>query len=43
VAAFDEKGYEGMVSVEIMSEELRALSYEEFARQAHDAAEPYWR
>jgi sugar phosphate isomerase/epimerase len=43
VAAFDDKGYDGMVSVEIMSEALRALSYEEFARQAHDAAEPYWR
>jgi sugar phosphate isomerase/epimerase len=43
VAAFDEKGYDGMVGVEIMSEELRQLSYEEFARQAHDAAAPYWR
>ena len=42
-SAFDEKGYDGMVGVEIMSEELRQLSYEEFARQAHDAAAPYWR
>jgi hypothetical protein len=32
-----------MVAVEIMSAALRQLSYEEFARQAHDAAEPYWR
>ena len=38
-----DKGYDGMVAVEIMSEALRTLSYEEFARQAHDAAEPYWR
>jgi sugar phosphate isomerase/epimerase len=43
VSVFDDKGYDGMVGVEIMSEALRALSYEEFARQAHDAAEPYWR
>lgn len=43
VAAFGQKGYDGMVGVEIMSEELRLLSYEEFAQQAHDAAAPYWR
>ena len=43
VSAFDEKGYDGMVGVEIMSEELRQLSYDEFARQAHDTAAPYWR
>jgi sugar phosphate isomerase/epimerase len=43
VSVFDDKGYDGMVGVEIMSEALRQLSYEEFARQAHDAAEPYWR
>jgi sugar phosphate isomerase/epimerase len=36
-------GYDGMVAVEIMSKALRALSYDEFARLAHDAAEPYWR
>ncbi len=36
-------GYDGMVAVEIMSEALRSLSYDEFAHQAHDAAEPYWR
>ena len=40
---FDDKGYDGMVGVEIMSEALRRLSYEEFARLAHDAAAPYWR
>jgi sugar phosphate isomerase/epimerase len=43
VSVFDDKGYDGMVGVEIMSAALRELSYEEFARQAHDAAEPYWR
>jgi len=43
VSVFAEKGYDGMVGVEIMSEQLRQLSYDEFARQAHDAAEPYWR
>jgi sugar phosphate isomerase/epimerase len=43
VSTFDEKGYDGMVGVEIMSEELRQLSYDEFARQAHDTAAPYWR
>ena len=36
-------GYGGMVAVEIMSRTLRSLSYDEFAQQAHDAAEPYWR
>lgn len=36
-------GYDGMVAVEIMSKALRSLSYDEFARRAHDAAEPYWR
>jgi sugar phosphate isomerase/epimerase len=43
VSVFTHKHYDGMVAVEIMSEELRQLSYEEFARAAHDAAEPYWR
>ena len=43
VSVFDDKGYDGMVGVEIMSEALRRLSYEEFARLAHDAAAPYWR
>ena len=43
VSVFDDKGYDGMVGVEIMSAALLELSYEEFARQAHDAAEPYWR
>ena len=36
------KGYQGMVGVEIMSEALRSLTYDEFARQAHDAAAPDW-
>ena len=43
VSVFAEKGYDGMVGVEIMSEQLRQLSYDEFARQAHDTAAPYWR
>ena len=43
VSVFDDKGYDGMVGVEIMSEALRQLSYEEFARLAHDTAAPYWR
>lgn len=37
------KGFDGMVGVEIMSADLRQLSYEEFARQARQAAAPYWR
>jgi sugar phosphate isomerase/epimerase len=42
VATCKSKGFNGMVAVEIMSEELRQLSYEEFAQQAHDTAAPYW-
>ena len=42
-SVFKGMGYGGMVAVEIMSKALRSLSYDEFARQAHDAAEPYWR
>jgi sugar phosphate isomerase/epimerase len=42
VSVLEAKGYRGMVAVEVMSEALRSLSYDEFARQAHDAAAPYW-
>jgi sugar phosphate isomerase/epimerase len=36
------KNFRGPVSVEVLSEELRALPVEEFARQTMDASLPYW-
>ena len=38
-----EKGYDGPVSVEILSAELRASSPEDFARAVFESASPYWR
>jgi sugar phosphate isomerase/epimerase len=35
-------GYDGWVSVEILSEALHAVPVGEFAAQAHDASAPYW-
>ncbi len=37
-----QKGYDGPVAVEIMSEHLRGLGPEDFARQAIAAARRYW-
>lgn len=37
-----EKGYEGPVSVEILSAELRRLSPEDFARSVFESSSPYW-
>jgi sugar phosphate isomerase/epimerase len=36
------KGFEGPISVEVLSEELRALPVEEFARRALETSLPYW-
>ena len=38
-----ERGYEGTVSVEVLSAELRTLPVDEIARQLHAAASSYWR
>lgn len=38
-----EKGYEGLVGVEIISAPLRELGPEEFARQAYRSAAAYWK
>jgi sugar phosphate isomerase/epimerase len=37
-----DRGYDGVVSVEVLSRELRALPVPEFARRAHDATARYW-
>jgi sugar phosphate isomerase/epimerase len=37
------KSFRGPVSVEVLSEELRALPVKEFARQTMDTSLPYWR
>jgi sugar phosphate isomerase/epimerase len=36
------RGWEGLVSVEVLSAELRELPVDEFARRAHDAARAFW-
>jgi sugar phosphate isomerase/epimerase len=38
-----ERGWDGVVSVEVLSEELRALPIEEFASQAFRTTEHFWR
>jgi sugar phosphate isomerase/epimerase len=37
-----DRGFDGLVSVEVLSRELRALPVPEFARRAHDTTAPYW-
>lgn len=37
-----ERGWDGLVSVEVLSEELRALPIGEIARRAHDTTARYW-
>src|SRR5262249_51619451 len=37
------KGFRGPVSVEVLSEELRSLPVEEFARRTMDTSRPYWK
>jgi sugar phosphate isomerase/epimerase len=37
------RGWNGVVSVEVLSEEHRRLPAEEFARRAYASAAPYWR
>ena len=36
------RGWSGLVSVEVLSAELRALEVEEFARRAYESTAPYW-
>jgi sugar phosphate isomerase/epimerase len=38
-----ERGFDGVVSVEVLSRELRRLPVPEFARRAHEATARYWR
>lgn len=38
-----ERGWDGLVSVEVLSAELRQLPVAEFAKQAYDKTAPYWR
>jgi sugar phosphate isomerase/epimerase len=41
-ATLRERGWNGVVSVEVLSEQLRALPVEEFARHAYQTCAPYW-
>ena len=37
-----QRGFDGVVSVQVLSAELRRLPLADFARLAHDAAARYW-
>jgi sugar phosphate isomerase/epimerase len=37
-----DRGWEGLVSVEVLSSELQALSIDDFARAAHDSTRRYF-
>jgi hypothetical protein len=37
-----ERGWEGVVSVEVLNEELRAIPVGDFARRAYEATARYW-
>jgi sugar phosphate isomerase/epimerase len=37
-----DRGWDGLVSVEVLSAELRELPVDELARRLHDTAAPYW-
>jgi hypothetical protein len=37
-----ERGWDGVVSVQVLSAELRQLPLADFARIAHDSAARYW-
>jgi hypothetical protein len=37
-----DRGWQGVVSVEVLNQELRELPVPEFARRAYSAAAPYW-
>jgi sugar phosphate isomerase/epimerase len=37
-----DRGWTGLVSVEVLSEELRRLDVETFTRLAYSTAVPYW-
>jgi sugar phosphate isomerase/epimerase len=36
------RGWDGVVSLQVLSDQLRDLPLHEYARQVHDAACPYW-
>ena len=42
-ATLREKGYDGIVSVEVLSAALRDLPVDSLVEQLHDATSPYWR
>ncbi len=42
VSAVRETGWDGVVSVQILSEELRSLPLGEFARRAYTSSAAYW-
>ena len=36
------RGWDGVVSMQVLSDDLRVLPLAEYTRQVHDAAVPYW-
>jgi sugar phosphate isomerase/epimerase len=42
VSTLRDRGWDGVVSMQVLSEELRQLPLAEFMRRAHDAAAAYW-
>ena len=38
-----ERGWDGIVSVEVLNAELRALPVDVLVRRIHDTAAPFWR
>ena len=42
VATMRDRGWDGLVSMQVLSDELRALPVDEYARRVHDAGARYW-
>jgi sugar phosphate isomerase/epimerase len=42
VATMSDRGWDGLVSMQVLSDELRALPVDEYARRVHDAGARYW-
>lgn len=42
VATIRDRGWNGVVSMQVLSDELRALPVDEYARRVHDAGARYW-
>jgi sugar phosphate isomerase/epimerase len=42
VATLRDRGWDGLVSMQVLSDELRELPVDEYARRVHDAGARYW-